>query len=228
MKISYCICSHNEIESLFKLLEKLVLYKLEDDEIIILDDFSDNDETKKILNKFNGLGCKVIQHALNKNYGEHKNEFNTLAKNDWIFQLDGDELPSDYTIGENLHNIINSNPETELIFVPRINDYIGTTAEHAAMWGWRLSPSPFCEGRSIINFPDFQGRIHRRVPGRIKWEGRLHERIVGHTSYVALPAEEDFALYHNKTIEKQLDTNKRYNIWFTPQENKGHNVFSKK
>ena len=40
MKISYSILTHNEDDSLLKLLEFLVEHKNEEDEIVILDDFS--------------------------------------------------------------------------------------------------------------------------------------------------------------------------------------------
>ena len=49
MKISYSILVHNETDSLEKLLDCLVKYKEPQDEIVILDDFSDNKKTKSIL-----------------------------------------------------------------------------------------------------------------------------------------------------------------------------------
>ena len=49
MKISYSILTHNEDESLQTLLEFLVKHKDEEDEIVILDDFSDNPKTIEIL-----------------------------------------------------------------------------------------------------------------------------------------------------------------------------------
>ena len=76
----------------------------------------------------------------------------------------------------------------------------------------------------IINWCDFQGRIFLNEPDRIKWDRRLHEKIEGHRQYTFLPDDYDLALYHDKTIEKQLDTNKRYNVWFTEEENRGHKV----
>ena len=39
MTISYSILTHNETDSLLKLIEFLVKYKDEEDEIVILDDF---------------------------------------------------------------------------------------------------------------------------------------------------------------------------------------------
>ena len=49
MKISYSILSHNETDSLLKLIDFITIYKEDVDEIVILDDYSDNKETKKII-----------------------------------------------------------------------------------------------------------------------------------------------------------------------------------
>jgi hypothetical protein len=77
----------------------------------------------------------------------------------------------------------------------------------------------------LVNAPDPQGRIYKKVSDRIKWDRRLHEKIEGHQSYAFLPSDdESFALWHRKTIEKQLQTNLRYNTAFTIDENKGHKV----
>jgi len=80
---------------------------------------------------------------------------------------------------------------------------------------------------NIINYPDWQGRIYKNSP-KIKWKGKLHEKIEGHKHYSLFPAQEEFTLYHDKTIEKQIETNLKYNKDFTPDENRGHNVFNKK
>lgn len=145
MKISYLVTCHNETSSLEKCLVNLITYKEDEDEIVILDDFSDNPETQKILEnistkywekKFN---IKIIQHALDRNYGAHKNFGNEQCNGNWICQIDGDEIPNPILI-VNIKTIIDSNPEVELFYVPRINDFIGVTEEHAKMWGWRLSP----------------------------------------------------------------------------------------
>ena len=47
MKISYSILVHNETDSLEKLLDCLVKYKEPQDEIVILDDFSDKKKTNQ-------------------------------------------------------------------------------------------------------------------------------------------------------------------------------------
>ena len=80
----------------------------------------------------------------------------------------------------------------------------------------------------LVNMPDYQGRIYKREPERIRWDRRLHEKLEGHNAFVTLPPDTDLALYHDKTIETQLKTNIRYNEWFSAEENRGHNVFDKK
>ena len=55
MKISYSILTHNETESLEKLIDFLVTHKDEEDEIVILDDYSDNKDTIKILDNSVGV-----------------------------------------------------------------------------------------------------------------------------------------------------------------------------
>lgn len=225
MKLSYLVTCHNEGDSLEKCLVSLAL-RDDGDEVVILDDFSDNPRTLQVLSEWSS-SVRVFKHALDKNYGAHKNFGNEQCIGDWVFQIDGDEIPSPSLV-INIKAIIEANPTTELMFVPRINDFIGVTAEHAAQWGWRLSPCPACDNRLVVNWPDYQGRVYKRDPARIRWDRRLHEKIEGHSGFVTLPADTDLALYHDKTIETQLKTNIRYNEWFTQEENQGHDVFSQK
>jgi len=60
MKISYSVLTHNEDTSLQKLLEFLVKHKDEEDEIVILDDYSDNKKTIEILD-VNGIVAPMIE-----------------------------------------------------------------------------------------------------------------------------------------------------------------------
>jgi len=222
MKLSYLVTCHNEDKTLESLLSNLSLFTCGQDEIVILDDFSTNPETQKIIGSYtNEPRFKINQHKLDNNYGEHKNYGNSLCSGEFIFQLDGDECPKPDLIC-NIKDIIKSNPDVELFFVPRINDFKGVTEAHAKQWGWRLDMSPTYK-RLRVNFPDFQGRIYKNDP-KIKWDRRLHEKIEGHNKYSFLPAEEEYALYHDKTIEKQIETNVRYNKLFTQEENQGYVV----
>lgn len=230
MKISYLVTCSTETKTLTNLLKQLIKFGGEGNEVVVVLDEANANETNETYNIVGAFhhtmlySNQIMTHPLNADYGTHKNFGNSKCQGDFIFQIDGDELPPEALLGDNLKAIIETNPNVELIYVPRINDFKGVTEEHAKPWGWRLTPSPSCENRPIVNWPDYQGRIYKNVPDRIKWDRKLHEKIEGHKEYSFLPAEEDYALYHDKTIEKQIETNMRYNKTFTEDENRGHKI----
>jgi len=214
MFLSYLITCHNETDSLEKLLSKLVQYKKDKHEIVLLDDYSDNQKTLEIIQKYKN---KVIfaQHKLDKNYGSHKNFGIDQCKGQWVFQLDADEVPTDGLL-ENIDLIIESNSSSEVLWLPRLNYFLGVTEQDINMWGWKLHDG-------MINFPDYQSRIYRNSP-HIRYQRRLHEKVEGFKSYVFIPPQKDYAIIHEKTIEKQRQTNINYNKLFTEEENKGYSV----
>ena len=214
MFLSYLVTSHNETDSLEKLLNKLLSNKKDQHEIILLDDYSDNPKTLDIIQKYKEK-INFHQHNLDKNYGAHKNYGIELCKGEWIFQLDADEVPTDELI-ENIDLIIESNINNEVLWLPRLNYFLGVTEQDINMWGWKMYDG-------MINFPDYQSRLYRNLP-HIRYERRLHEKVEGFKSYVFIPPQKDYAIIHEKTIEKQRETNMRYNENFSPNENKGYAV----
>lgn len=216
--ISYLVTCKNEGPQLASLLNCLFKYK-DDSECIILDDFSDAATTIEILNNTVNSGGGFFQlhkHALDKNYSAHKNYGKSLCKGKYIFQIDADELPNESLLAS-LKDIIELNPDIDLFWLPRINDFIGVTHQNATQWGWRLTPY---EDRLIVNWPDPQGRLFKNI-SYLRWERRLHEKIEGAKTFTYLPAEYEYSLYHYKTIEKQIETNLKYNNQFTSEENQG-------
>jgi len=137
MFLSYLVTCHNETDSLEKLLSKLIQYKKDNHEIVLLDDYSDNPKTVEIIQKFKDK-VNFQQHKLDKNYGAHKNYGIGLCKGEWVFQLDGDEVPTD-TLIENIDAILESNNNNEVIWLPRLNYFIGVTNEDVQMWGWNCN-----------------------------------------------------------------------------------------
>lgn len=143
MNISYLITCSNEKQSLRNLLGLIGKNYVdpEDEMVVVLDsDCKDNQKTKHILDTHYGYENGYLTHSLNNNYSEHKNWGAKQCKNEWVFQIDGDELPTDNLL-INLKTIIEANPDIEAFWIPRINDFRGVTPEHAKRWGWRLSPS---------------------------------------------------------------------------------------
>jgi len=214
--ISYLVTCKNEGKQLQPLLDLLFLDSL-NAECVILDDYSDDVETLNILDTVSKIPFyRVEKHHLNKNYGEHKNYGKSLCRGKYIFQIDADEIPSE-TLLANLRDILNLNPEVELFWVSRINDFVGVNDEYARKWGWRLTDY---NGKRIVNWPDPQTRIFKNLP-EIRWEKRLHERVVGAKVISQLPFDYDLSLIHNKTMAKQEESNNRYMRDFSVSENRG-------
>lgn len=149
MSVSFLVTTHNETETLDTLLKDLVEYKLSDQEIIVLDDFSDNKDTLDIFAKYK-KDISFYQHALNLDYGAHKNYGRSLCKKDWIFQIDGDEVVNKYLL-TNLDAIIEKNEKSDVIWVPRINYFLGITDNYLRKWRWRVNFLPTLKDVAVMN-----------------------------------------------------------------------------
>ncbi len=203
MKISFAITVCNEYEEIKQLVPFLIKNKRVNDEIVILYDNKNGDErVLDFLLEFNKLPNVQTWRSFdfNNDFAEWKNKLNEYCTGDYIFQLDADELISEYMV-KNIDQIIEANEEIDLFFVPRINTVKGLTEEHVKKWRWNVD----AEGR--VNFPDYQGRIYR---SSLKWGGKVHERIVGAKFYSLLPTEEMYSLSHHKTINRQEKQNDFY------------------
>ena len=203
MKISYSILTHNETDSLEKLLNFLNENKDDEDEIVILDDYSDNERTKEILDTTCSIyNIKFEQRHLLKDYGSQKNHLKNMCSGDYIFNLDADELPHKWLM-KNIKTILEANPSIDLFWVPRVNTVEGLTQEHINKWNWQVND------KGWVNFPDFQGRIWRNRPN-IMWKNPVHEVLKGYKEHTFLPQEEEFCFYHHKKIDKQEKQNEFY------------------
>ena len=203
MKISYSILTHNETDSLLKLIEFLVKHKDEEDEIVILDDYSDNEKTKEILDTMCSIHeIKFEQRHLLKDYAGQKNYLKNMCTGDYIFNLDADELPNKWLM-KNIKGILEANPTIDLYWVPRVNTVEGLTENHIKTWGWQVNEQGW------VNWPDYQGRIWRNRPN-IMWKNKVHEVLTGYKEHTFLPQEEEFCFYHPKDIDKQERQNKFY------------------
>lgn len=200
MIISYALLTHNEGQYIKTLLSFLTSHKRSEDEIVVVDDFSEDELTKRVLEEYKS------QITLEKRIfdGDHtqKNFLNSLCKGDYILQLDADELVSESFI-KVLPQLLQNNPHIDLFIMPRINIVEGLTQEWIDKWKWDVNEEGW------VNFPDWQMRLYRNCEW-VKWEGLLHSRIKGCKTYVFLPADEMFCIYHSKKLERQIEQNKLY------------------
>lgn len=200
MKISYAILTHNEGEYIAKLLTLLTTYKRDIDEIVIVDDYSNDEQTKSILNDFKDQ--IVLDYRTFDGDHTQKNYLNSKCTGDYILQLDADELVNPEFL-EMLPELLEENNETDLFIMPRINTVEGLTPEWSAKWGWNVNE------KGWVNFPDWQMRLYRNCDW-VKWDGLLHSKVEGHKTYVFLPAEELFCILHPKQIDRQIEQNNLY------------------
>ena len=224
MKISYLVTCKNETLELLQLIEKLkthIDFVAPNDEVVILDDFSNNEDTKKILAKAKSYGFTVVQHELNKNFSEHKNNGSKRCVGDYIVQIDADEYLFPNLLN-NIHEIIDSNPTVELYRVPRVNIVRGVTDNDVRNWGWHVTKLPEFGELPIINWGngDYQSRIYKNSL-RIQWHKPLHETIMGASIVADLPKEVDYAIIHDKTIDRQRAQNEFYNKNWSIKANMG-------
>ena len=208
MKISYAIPVCNEHIELEKLLSFLVKHIDENDEIVVqCDKGNTTPEVYKVLDSFKapvGLKdpLKIIEFSLNGHFSNFKNNLKEHCTGDWIFQIDADELPHESLI-TNLKELLKLNPTTEMFLVPRVNTVEGLTQEHINKWRWNVNE------KGWVNWPDYQTRIIQNGP-KIKWQNKVHEQIIGISTQGALPMEEEWCLYHPKTIGRQEAQNRLY------------------
>ena len=200
MTISYAILTHNEGEYIETLLSFLTENKRPEDEIVIVDDFSDDELTKSILAKYKDQ--ITLQYRVFDGDATQKNYLNSLCTKDYILQLDADELVSKEFI-DLLPDLLSTNNGVDLFVMPRINTVEGLTQEYINKWGWRVNE------KGWVNFPDWQMRLYRNCDW-VKWEGLLHSKIVGHKTYVYFPENELFCILHPKQLDRQVAQNNLY------------------
>ncbi len=205
MKISYAITVCNEVVEIQKLIPYLLEHKRNEDNIVVLYDSKNGSKTieqflraKSINGEFSWYKDKFEGH-----FADWKNKLTNYCTGDYIFQIDADETMSDYFL-QSLPTLLDNNSEVDIFRVPRINTVEGLTSEHIQKWRWQIND------KGWINFPDYQWRIYKNN-SKIKWKNKVHEILDGYDYVAELPAEEEWCLYHPKTIEKQEKQNNYYN-----------------
>jgi len=205
MKISYAVTVKDELNELQRLVNFLIDQKRTEDEIVILYDSKNGSKAVEEWLRANSVAennYRWYGREFDNHFANHKNYFNVLCTGNYIFQIDADEFPHEQLI-ENLPFVLQHNSAVELYAVPRVNTVEGLTQDHIQKWGWNVNE------RGWINWPDFQTRIYKNTP-EIKWINKVHERLDGHKQFAYLPMDEEYALYHPKTIERQEKQNNYY------------------
>lgn len=204
MKISYAITVCNELKEIQRLIGFLLEYKNPEDEVVVLfDSTNGTKEVEQFLGHYEKYfsSLKYFTYPFDGHFANMKNKLIEKCKGNYIYQIDADEMVSEYCL-KNLGLVLQYNP-SEVYRVPRINTVSGLTQEHVQKWGWRI------DEKGWVNFPDLQWRIYKNDP-KIKWKNKVHEVLTGFETFSELPIEEPWCLIHEKTIERQEKQNKFY------------------
>jgi len=204
MKISYAITVCNELEEIKRLLSFLYQHKRPGDEIcVLLDKPKASQELIDQLYRYSSADWITLKESeFQGHFADWKNELTRMCSGDYIFQIDADEIPHINLI-ENLPALLRDNQAADMIRVPRVNTVEGLTQAHIAKWGWNVNE------KGWVNWADWQTRIYKNN-GIVKWKNKVHEVLEGFNIHGMLPMEEEWALYHPKTIERQERQNNYY------------------
>ena len=204
MKITYAITVCNEFIEIQRLIRFLLENKRIQDNIVVLYDAKNGDFEIESFLRANSINGEFSWHKaeFQGHFADWKNKLSSYCFGDYIFQIDADEIPNK-TLIEQLPNILETNSTVDVMLVPRVNTVEGIDQDHMQQWGWNVNDHGW------INWPDYQWRIYRN-DDTITWKNKVHEVLQGFTKYATLPIEEDYSLYHPKTIEKQIKQNNLY------------------
>jgi len=203
IKISYGITVCNEENELSELLNSLLPLIDKKDEVIVLQDITQ--ESLAVSKLLDGYQNKIIhiKSKLNGDFASFKNNLIGAASKDYLFQIDADEIPHNELI-KNLKKYLSSRCKCDVFFVPRINIVTGITHEDLQKWNWKI------DNNGYINFPDYQQRI-LKLNHNIFWKNKVHEVLFGFKKVDFLPKNNSsFCLLHTKTIDKQSKQNNFY------------------
>lgn len=191
------------MEEISRLVNFLHQHKRVEDEIcVLLDKPKASQELLDQLYRYSSSEWITLKEsAFQGHFADWKNELTKMCSGDYIFQIDADEIPSKDLI-ESLPEMIEYNADVDVYLVPRVNTVDGLTQDHMQQWGWNVNEHGW------VNWPDYQWRIYSN--NGIKWINKVHERLDGFNRYTVLPQTEEYALFHPKTIERQIKQNNYY------------------
>lgn len=127
------------------------------DEILVVDSFS-TDDTLSICSEY---GARIMQHEY-INSAKQKNWAVKQCKNEWVLQIDTDEVLEPAAREEIEHVLNHVGPEVDAFRLPRKNHVLGNWVRHAGI------------------YPDYQTRLFRRDAGRwVEREVHAHVEVAG-------------------------------------------------
>jgi len=202
LSISYGVTVNDEAKELKVLIDKLLLSIGKNDEVIILQDITNENQAVSELIKSYGSSVVKLESKLNGDFATFKNNLIHHAKGKYLFQIDADEYPAENLL-KNIKSYLRKEKKSDCFLVPRINIVDGISEEYIKEMNWSINQEGY------INFPDYQPRIIKNNK-KIFWKNKVHEVFYGNTRSTELPKDYAFCLIHKKSIVKQKQQNAFY------------------
>ena len=195
MKLSYAITVCNESRELYSLIAFLKKVKDPEDEINILVDSLHVTPNVRDVIEFYKDDIVVNERDFDGDFSKHRNFHNFKCAGDYIFLIDADEMPQELLIKNIKPNIEQSGGD--VFMVPRINIHPGSTKEWLDACNFKVNEVGW------INWPDYNCRIFKNEPTKIRFTNSLHESITGFEKRIIIEAKPELAIWHIKSVEKQ-------------------------
>jgi glycosyltransferase involved in cell wall biosynthesis len=179
-RISILLPTFNSAETVRETLESVKWA----DEILVVDSFS-TDATLDVCREY---GARTIQHEY-VNSAKQKNWAVSQCKNEWVLQIDTDELLEPGAREEIERELASAPPHVDMFRLPRKNHVLGSWIKYAGI------------------YPDYQTRLFRRDAGR--WSERevhAHVKVSGEVREL----RHHILHYGMPSISKQLRNLDRY------------------
>lgn len=218
VSISYAILACNEHLELTTLLNSISQafelrrkdgQEVNDEVVIVLDESNYTTKVENVVKSakmWEGdarLNLSYYFHPLNQDFARQKNFLNSKCTREWIFNIDADENLG-LVLLSNVNKIVETNPQVEAYWLPRVNKVRGLTQEDIHRYRWHINH------KGWINWPDWQLRLYKNKSD-IKWTKPVHEQLVGYEYFAKFPEVEELAIRHPKDIKRQRKQNEFYN-----------------
>ena len=183
-KVSVIILAKNEEKFIGACLDSVKSFA---DEIVVIDDLS-TDNTAEICRQ---RGARVVQRALNGDWGTQQTFAINQAAYDWIFLIDADERVTP-ELAEEIKNILRGDDKKFAYRVARLSYFWGQPLRHG---GW---------------FPDYVTRLLPKKGTHV--EGLVHQKICHEYKEVDLPQKKYLVHYPYRDWEHYF---RKFNTYTT-------------
>ncbi|HEY7750663.1 MAG TPA: glycosyltransferase family 2 protein [Ignavibacteriaceae bacterium] len=199
-KVSCVIITYNEELNIRRCLEALTWC----DEIVVVDSGS-KDETVKICKEFN---CKIHQKDF-KGFGEQKRFVVSLANNNWVLNIDADEVVTDNLKNEILSEL--SKPEIEFagFHLPRSLYFLGKRFKYG-----KESKEYYLRLFNKMSGHFSEDKVHEKVV--INGRTKKLENELAHHSYTTIHHYfEKFNSYTSKSAQELFEKGRNKSLTVT-------------